>query len=561
MNNIFSYYGKYREHIDEYNSWNKQQDADSKQVASLNSLSSNETKLKQKAKAIAEPILLLDSYTHEKAEDSETFYQTYNTELMSVTSLLCLLPISITKAIPFFNKHAETNNLAKKAGNILTKYANASVNLMGRNISAPKLTTVISAIGAGLFFAKGIKNSIEGQLGLTRKASFDATQNITNNHKMFAILTPEQEAQLDSIVKHNEEHQTAFVDKLKDKVDIRSSFKSVKEYSRTKSEYSKQKENYFKEINTIPNKNLSQTSKKQAEEDKQLFQNLLKNMEHDVLEPLRKVETLANISYSALFAGGFLEYLITDKLVDVLKVKNKPLRGAMKIGVPLISYLLLNKNISDFENKAILATKYKHLKQFTENPQQYTRTKKEQESLPQFLRTIAKDMKDYDTFAEKELPKIKERLEAKQQINLSEEQEKEAKILQKNTNMVVNTQREQMFEQTVGIEVFSETVTNPIDILGAAIGGKIGHTLSKNCPNKKLSGLMTFIGTVIGFVPVAIMEAKFTKEQKKAEKIATMLTMKDLDNKMKFADFSQETANIDFNFQENSSKIFKDFIK
>ena len=34
---------------------------------------------------------------------------------------------------------------------------------------------------------------------------------------------------------------------------------------------------------------------------------------------MEKVETMANIGYSALFAGGFLEYLITDKLVDNIK--------------------------------------------------------------------------------------------------------------------------------------------------------------------------------------------------------------------------------------------------
>ena len=117
---------------------------------------------------------------------------------------------------------------------------------------------------------------------------------------------------------------------------------------------------------------------------------------------------MANIGYSALFAGGFLEYLITDKLVDVLKVKNKPLQFILKLGVPILTYLLLNKNISDFENKAILATKYKHLKRFMENPEEYNVQKSEKQNLIEFVKTIAKDMKDYDTFAEQELPKIKE---------------------------------------------------------------------------------------------------------------------------------------------------------
>ena len=548
MNNIFSYYTKYREHIDEYKQWSD------KQVNTPTVTLSPNNELKQKARTIAEPILLLDSYTHEKAEDAETFYQTYNTELMSVTSLLCLLPMTITKAIPFLNKHSD-KNIAKKSAELLTKYQNAGINIAGKRITLPQITTIASSIGAGIFFAKGIKSSIEGQLGVTRKASFDGTEKITNNHKMFAILNQEQQQELDKITQHNEKHQTAFVDKLKDKLDVTSSFQAVYEYNRTKKDYQKRKEEYFKQENTIPNKKLSSVKMKQAEEDKQLFQNLLKNMEHDVLKPLQKVETIANIGYSALFAGGFLEYLITDKLVDVLHVTNKPVRGAMKLGIPLLTYLLLNKNISDFENKAILATKYKHLKQFMDNPEQYNHNRNnENQNLIDFVKTVAKDMKDYDVFAEKELPKIREKLEAKQQINLTPEQEKQAKLLQKQTHLVVNTQKEKLLENTVGIEVLSEIITNPVDIAGAAIGGAIGNAIGKKC-NSKFAGIATALGTIIGFIPVAIMEAKFTAEQKKAERIASMLAMKDLSNAQKFADYSNtEYENIQA--PQNHSKVF-----
>lgn len=556
MNNIFSYYTKYREHIDEYKQWND------KQTSSPKTPLSQTEELKQKAKAIAEPILLIDSYTHEKAEDAETFYQTYNTELASVTGLLCLLPNTITKSIPFLNKHADKSKLIKKSADLLTKYANSNVNISGKQIKITSIATATSSILAGIFFAKGIKKSIEGQLELTRKASFDATQKLTNDHKMFAVLNKEQEEKLDSILKHNEEHQTGFVDKLKDKLDVTTSFQSVKEYKKNKKEYIKQKEDYFKEINKSQAKQLTKEKAKQAEEDKQLFQNLLKNMEHDVLIPLQKVETTANIGYSALFAGGFLEYLITDKLVDVLHVNNKILSGAMKLSVPILTYLLLNKNISDFENKAILATKYKHLKQFMENPEQYNNPQNnEKESLLDFAKTVLKDMKDYDEFEEKELPKIKDKLESKHLIELTSEQEEQAKLLQKQTNMIVNTQRENMFEQTVGIEALSEIVTNPVDIIGAAIGGKIGKELAKKC-NPKLAPLMTAIGTVAGFVPVALVEAKFTSEQKKAEKIATMLAMKDLENPQKFADNSANINEISTSkIDKNDPQIFKNFLK
>lgn len=530
MNNISSYYTKYTNHIGEYNQWLKEQEP-----PPCNISETRKEALKRKAEAIAEPILLADSYTHDKAEDSETFYQTYNTELMSVTGLLCTLPLAITKAVPFLSKHADKNNAAKKAFELLSKYKNKSFNIAGRNISLPYITTIISSLGAAVFFAKGIKKSVEGQLGLIRKASFDATQTIINNPKIFAVLTPEQETELQSILNHQRTYKTGFVDRLKDRIDVSSSFQSVKEYNKTNKDYQKKKSRYFEEINNISGKNPSAGQMEIAKEDSLLFRNYLKSVEHDVLEPLRKVETIANISYSALFAGGFLEYLITDKLADVLHVKSKPVQILMKIGIPILTYLLLNKNISDFENKAILAIKYKHLKKFTENPEQYGAPEEKDKNIISFMKTVIKDMKDYDTFAEKELPKIKEKLEAKQNIKLSPKQEQQASLLQKNTSMTINTLKERFFEQTVGIEALSEIITNPIDILGTAIGGKIGNTLAKRC-NPRYKGLMTAIGTIAGFIPIAVMEAKFTKQQKIAEKISIMLAMKDLESPKKFAE-------------------------
>ncbi len=560
MNNIFSYYTKYRDHIDEYNQWNK----DANNIPQNNKASNcsvSQTSLKQKAKAIAEPIILLDSYEHEKAEDSETFFQTLNIELMSVTGAICSIPLAITKLIPFLNKHSDKHKIIKKAASFLEKYKSTSVNILGKNISAVKIATIFSLLGGTAFFINGMKNSMSSQLGLIRKASFDATQNIVNDPKLYAVLTPEQEAKVNSIVDYDIKHKNAFVDKLKDKVNINSSFQSVGEYKRTKENYIQRKKKYFEE----QKQNIESASKHykpsyQAQEDQILFENLLKNVEHDVLEPLRKVETISNISYSAMFTGGFLEYLISDKLVDVLGIKNKFLGAGIKIGVPLLTYFILNKNISDIENKAILATKYKHLKNFMDNPEQYQQQQdNNNENLLSFIKTTLKDMKDYDSFAQNELPKIKARMDAKRQIELTPEQMKKAKALQENTSMVINKQREHLYEQSVGIETLSETILGPIDIAATAIGGTIGSKMAKKCGNKKLSGLFTGLGAIIAFIPAAIIEAKLTKQQKLSEKIAAMLAIKEIQNPAVFENKLNDIYYSNFQFNKNLPDIFADF--
>lgn len=560
MNNIFSYYTKYRDHIDEYNKWNK--DANKiPQNHQESKCSLSELSLKQKAKAIAEPLILLDSYEHEKAEDSETFFQTLNMELMSVTGAICSIPLAITKLIPFFNKHSDKHNIIKKTASLLEKYKSTSVNVLGKNISAVKIATIFSVIAGAAFYINGMKNSMSSQLGLIRKASFDATQDIVNDPKLYAVLTPTQEAKVNSIVDYDIKHKNAFVDKLKDKVNINSSFQSVGEYKKTEGNYLQRKKEFFEEQRrTIEKKSKNTKHSQEAQEDKILFENLLKNVEHDVLEPLRKVETISNISYSAMFTGGFLEYLISDKLVDVLKIKNKFLGTGIKIGVPLLTYFILNKNISDIENKAILATKYKHLKNFMDNPELYQQQKdNKKENLLNFIKTTLKDMKDYDSFAQNELPKIKARMDAKRQIELTPEQMKKAKALQENTSMVINKQREHLYEQSVGIETLSETILGPIDIAATAIGGTIGSKMAKKCANKKLSGLLTGLGAIIAFIPAAIIEAKLTKQQKLSEKIAAMLAIKEIQNPSIFENESNSISLSNSQINKNIPDIFANF--
>lgn len=542
MNNFLSYYTKYTEHNNEYNRWINEQKKDVKTTSKLSNVQNTDI-LRQKAKAIAEPLLLLDSYEHEKAEDSEAFFQTYNIELMSLTSLLCSLPIAITKAIPFLDKHANKSKLIKKSSELLNKYKDAQINIAGKQISLPKAATAISAIGSGFFYVQNMRKSMESQLGIIRKSNFDATQNIINNSNMFAILTPEQEKEVNSITNNKKEETTSFSDKIKDKVNITSSFKEVKEYKKNYRNFQNQKKEYLKQ-NTINSLSLSQ-------EDKALMESLLKNVEHDSLETLKKVETISNISYSALFTGGFLEYLITDKLVEVLGVKSKPVQMGIKLGVPLFTYFLLNKNISDIENKAILATKYKHMKQFMENPLEYKKQDKENnQTFSGFIKTIIKDMKDYETFSQNELPKLRNKLEAKTQIKLTKEQQLQAEKLQKNTTTVINSQREKLYEQSVGIKALSETILQPIDIIATGIGGSIGNKLAKKCPNSKLAGMLTGLGAVIAFIPAAIIEAKLTKQQKLSEKIAVMLALKELNqNKSKQEELMPQPY----------SKVFSDF--
>ena len=67
------------------------------------------------------------------------------------------------------------------------------------------------------------------------------------------------------------------------------------------------------------------------------------------------------------------------------------------------------------------------------------------------------------------------------------------------------------------------------------------------------------LGAIIGFIPTAIAEIVFTKEQKKAEKIAAMLSIKDLQDYRKFADKNKKEIN--YIEQDETSTIFNEIKK
>ena len=532
MSNILNFYTKYLKDVPSYEKWNAEQKK--QQVISTPASSS----MQKKAKLIAEPMLLFDKYEHEKMEDAETFYQTFNIELMSLVGAIASLPMTITKIPKFFENRNVNNEFLKKSLEGIKEYSKKTINVAKKSVPLSKALTSVGALVGGLVLIGGIKHSMSSQLGIIRKASFDATQNVIDNPNIFADLTPEQEQQLNKFVSEDIKNDNSLVNKLQDKMDLNASFKTVRDFAKNKANYNNAKNNYFYQQKAENDKNIALSVQEtvSAKEEKELLNSYLKNVEHNVLDDLRRVETISNISYSAMFTGGFLEYLMTDKLVSVLGIKNKPLQMAVKLAVPLVTYLLLNKNISDIENKAILATKYKHLKQFMKNPQLYAQpNKKEKQSLPEFIKMIAKDMNDYSSFAEKELPLIEERLEAKKQLKYSDEQIHNSKRLQKNTSLALNKHREHLYNQSVGIKSFSETILGPIDVVSTALGAFLGASIAKKFPNVKSNTMFKAIGAILAFIPAAYIEAVLTKQQKLSEKTAVMKASNELNDTKQFA--------------------------
>ena len=125
--------------------------------------------------------------------------------------------------------------------------------------------------------------------------------------------------------------------------------------------------------------------------------------------------------------------------------------------------------------------------------------------------------------------------------------------------MVINKHREEVYNQTVGIKAFSESILGPIDIIATAFGALIGGKMAKKAANPKYTRLFTGLGAAISFIPAAIIEAQLTKQQKLAEKIAAMKTIDSIQNENLF--LGETVKYLNMNIIQNNPEIFKDFLK
>jgi hypothetical protein len=335
---------------------------------------------------------------------------------------------------------------------------------------------------------------------------------------------------------------------------------SVKKLMQDKNNYKYKKAKYDKSLLENQKQFDTQIPKQTVDvavKDKELFNNIIKKIDLDSHDKLERFEKVVNVGYATLFIGTFLESLLSEKITDYLKVRNPYLKTLLNIGIPIYTYLVLNKNLACAQNNAIRAVRYKQVQglmkddtNFTnytqaeidsiKNPNTENITPKK-EGLFGFLKSIFKDIKEYKEYQKKELPKIQKEINLKKTVNLTEEQEKEATSLQKNTFMTVNKVADNAQKYSESIEALSEIALTPVELISSIAGVALGKKLSSMTSNKVLKPLLTLGGAFICFIPNALMEIWTTHQQRSALRISNMLSMNELDDYRNFVDYDNKT--------------------
>lgn len=593
---ILANYKAYKDYEPQYEDWNARRNIDDSKREIINKKNANIDSValdlaQKKARVIADSVLLLDNYGQTKAEDVETVFQTVQMELLGGLSAVIALPFAITGVIPFLEKHSGKSPLIEKFTKGLNNYNKASINVGKFKVSAKALCTAVATVASSFVYVPMVTNAVTSQLGATRRAKFEGMNNEFSSIKDFAILTDEQEKEVQQI-KNNAKKPVVktnkFLNKFKEigsgvfeRVNISKSISSVDKLMKDKKTYLLNKQKYdssLSESEKYFSYPLSSEEINAAKEDQQLFENIIKKVDLESQDPLERVEKVVNVGYSSLFVGSFLQYLTTDGLLKVLRVKQPILQKVLKFGVPLVTYMVLNKNLANLQNSAIKAVRYKKINEFVNNKDNFNFVGQEQlDSIPddsvpkvepkkenifKFLKGIFKDIKEYKAYKDLALQENKEYMKAKEQIKLSSKQEKDAKQLQKNTFMAVNKVEDNNQKYSESVETLSEIALAPLDILSTYVGSKLGKQISVRVKTVKYQKLFEAAGALLLFIPTALTEIYTTSMQRRSLRISSMLATKEIDNYKQFVDYDDKSfkQQVDFSYAFSAKKPSQPFI-
>lgn len=607
---ILTTFKAYKDYVPQFQDWNNRRKTDDSKREVLNKSGvkfdeKNAELAQKKAKVVATSMMLIDNFAQTKAEDVETVFQTIQMELFAGLSFFISIPVILHKLLPTLEKYSSKAKVIKNAHNLIDKFDKANFKLGKINIPLKHACIAFSAAISSAIFVPVVTNAVINQVGATRRAKFEGMNKDFSNIKDFAILTDEQEKQVQNIKNNSkkpvEESKTKGKEILTeaiDRVNIPESMHCVRDLLDDKNIYIENKNKYDnaqKDCEKHFDKPLTPEELAVSKADQQLFDRLIKKVDLESQDTIEKMEKIVNIGYGALFVGGFLEWLLTDKLVDVLKIKNPVLSAIMKFGAPLGTYLLLNRNLANLHNNAIKTVRYNKINEFINNKDNFNlytqdqvdsvsdesvkslkQDKQEKLGVFKFLRKMFKDIKEYKKNQKLVLEDSEQYLAAKRQIELTKEQEEDAKQLQKNAFMTINKVDDKNQKYCESTEAISEIILAPIEVLSTFAGSELGkkvakiveketETVEKEAINIKKGGFaksLQAIGALVLFIPTALAEYHLTGMQRNSLRVASMLASKDLEDNRRFVNYDDKTfkQQFDSSYSFSSKSMLNSFV-
>ena len=535
----FGDYKAYKKFAPSYNDWKQSRDlADVKRQEYLrkNPSEINNDDI-QRSRTLLRAIDVMDEYSQKRAEDMEVATETvvgYGLELAS------MLGMGVAALLVFMTP----------LKNVFKKY-----------VKDPEKLSVIMAIGSML--AGGIGGTLaafplfawaaKAEVKASRKGRFEAMRKELSDAKTFAVLNEEQENQLRnnlvalSTVKEKKNPFGSFKEKW-------NTFKSMvtdsPEYQIQKIEF----DNRLKIDEAHWDKELTEKEIEDAKRNQQLLTKLVEKIDIASQDYAENAELATAAVVSTLFGMSSLFTLLYEKIAGKM--------GLKKTAVPMGLGMLLSVGASiicaNIQKQASRVGRFKIKQELLKNPEQlvYVSDEKTNEitdvkiepykklNVFKFLKEAYKNNKEFEKWKKTEGAKEKQLAKAMENIEISEEQLKDARLLQHSTFKTFNKVDENSQKYSESIEALGQAIQYPISMICGAVGLLFGMKhLTKAMKSKTQDmtvPMLKYISAIfLSILPSFAINAYVTKEQKKASRVADMIAINEMQDYRHFADYSR----------------------
>ncbi len=537
---MFGDYKSYRKYAPIYPEWKNNRDKlEAKRLAYIEKHPEliNEADI-QRGQILLRTIDIMDEYSQKKAENMEAATEpviSMGLELASFAGFgIGAFAGSFKPIGQFFARFAKKGSKYKK--------------FIGMGIPAV-IGMVLSSAAAFPLMAWGAK----AEVGASRKGRFEAMRTELSDPKGFAVLTEEQIQEADKIAKNiilDEDKKKKVSEK------IAKNFNALKDMAVDSKEYKLQRGQFEKELEedkkNIGKEELTPKEIENAKKDQQLLTKLIEKIDIASQDYAENSELATEGAILIVGATGGILSLGVQKVLTALKIKSANKISTIIKGLSLGAFAVMGIISAQINKQASRVGRYKVKKELMQNPNNFIYVSDEQadtikdaeikkqkkQNIFAFLYSAIKDNKEYEKY-KKTVGKDERRFnKAVEQLELSEEQLKDAIRLQKNTFRTFNKIDDNSQKFAESIEALGQAIAYPINLIfslgAAALASPYLFKVAKT-KTEQISNLTKYCGIVIlSTIPAMIINALITKEQKKASRIADMKAIEELNDYRKF---------------------------
>lgn len=490
----------------------------------------------QRGQILLRSIDIMDEYSQKKAENMEAVTESVigfglEIALFSGAALGGLLG-SIKPIGRFFQRFAAKGSKHEK--------------LISLGIPAG-IGAIIGTIAAFPLMAWGAK----AEVSASRKGRFEAMRKELSHPNGFAVLTDEEK----KLALENAKKVILEDDKKKNvKTKISNGFSSIKDMAVDSKEYKEQRRQFEKELaydEQHLEKQMNEHDIINAKRDQQLLTKLVEKIDIASQDYAENSELAVQNAVITIGATGGILSIGTKKVLTALKIKSANKIDLIVKGLSALAFLGTAAFSAQINKQASRVGRFKAKQELMQNPNNFVYVDDEKLkdinvqvkpnkklSMFKFLKNAWKDNKEFEKYKKTAGKEERKYFKAVESINLSEQQLADAKKLQTNTFRTFNKIDENTQKYAESIEALGQSIAFPINTICSLIGITVGLKYLMRKPKNQLdsigNGIKYFTAVLISNIPAMIINSIITKEQKQASRIASMISIEELNDYRKF---------------------------